>query len=59
MNSAKSCGVLHVVSCEPAGLDQTREAGSNTTKTLLNITKPFGTIIFGGYPNRFKANKFK
>ena len=48
-NSAKSCTVLHVVSCEPTGLDQTREAGSNTTKTPLNITKPFGTIIFGGY----------
>jgi hypothetical protein len=28
---AKSCGVLHVVTCrEPAGLDQTPEAGSNT-----------------------------
>ena len=54
---AKSCGVLHVVTCrEPAGLDQSLEAGSNTEG---NVTKPFGPIIFGGYPNSFKSNKFK
>ena len=44
---------------EPAGLDQTPEAGSNTK---VDITKPFetfGPIIFGGYRNSFKANKFK
>jgi hypothetical protein len=53
----KSCGVLHVVTCrEPAGLDQSPEAGSNTKG---NITKPFGSTIFGGYPNSFKSNKFK
>ena len=47
---AKSCNVLHVVSCrEPAGLDQTPEAGRNTKG---NITKPFESIIFGGYHTR-------
>ena len=41
---AKSCDVLHVVTCrEPAGLDQTPEAGTNTKG---NITKPFESIIF-------------
>ena len=54
---AKSCGVLHVVTCrEPAGLDQTPEAGRNTKG---NITKPFESIIFGGYQHSCKANKFK
>ena len=54
---AKSCNVLHVVSCrEPAGLDQTPEAGRNTKG---NITKPFESIIFGGYQNSCKANEFK
>ena len=54
---AKSCDVLHVVTCrEPAGLDQTPEAGRNTKGT---ITKPFESIIFGGYQNSCKANKFK
>ena len=54
---AKSCGVLHVVTCrEPAGLDQTPEAGRNTKG---NITKPFESIIFGGYQNSCKANEFK
>ena len=54
---AKSCDVLHVVTCrEPAGLDQTPEAGRNTKG---NITKPFESIIFGGYQNSCKANKFK
>ena len=46
---AKSCDVLHVVTCrEPAGLDQTPEAGRSTKG---NITKPFESIIFGGYQN--------
>ena len=54
---AKSCNVLHVVSCrEPAGLDQTPEAGRNTKG---NITKPFESIIFGGYQKSCKANEFK
>jgi len=49
--------VLHVVSCrEPAGLDQTPEAGRNTKG---NITKPFESIIFGGYQKSCKANEFK
>ena len=49
--------MLHVVSCpEPAGLDQTPEAGRNTKG---NITKPFESIIFGGYQNSYKANEFK
>ena len=54
---AKSCDVLHVVTCrEPAGLDQTPEAGRNTKG---NITKPFESIIFGGYQKSCKANEFK
>ena len=39
-HSAKSCGVIHVVSCEPTGSDQTRETGGNTTKPYSTVQIP-------------------
>ena len=39
-DSAKSCGVIHVVSCEPTGSDQTRETGGNTTKPYSTVQIP-------------------
>ena len=47
--------MLHVVTCrEPAGCDQTPEAGTNTKS---NITKPLESIVFGGAvkPANFKT----
>ena len=55
----KSCGVLHVVTCrEPAGLDQTPEAGSNT-KAPAQHYKMIWTHYFRRIPKRFQGWQVK